>query len=256
MAAKYLSSLVATNLTAPMALRATFMMQTIFMLVNNMLFFCIWWIFFAKFPEVNGWGIHEMEALYGITAGAFGLFAVLGSGARQIARKVFNGELDSILVQPKDPLVLQSASYSQPSGWGDIVTAVYLVAISGYAHGWNLLLIPGFIVSGAAIFWASVVIANSLAFWAGQIEHVAQQYFEHTITFSVYPQNIFPVYFKFVLFSILPAGFIAYLPVVILKDGDWVMLPVLLLAVLAYVLLARGVFSRGLRRYESGNRMT
>lgn len=252
---RFLSALVLMNIQAPMALRATFLMQMGFMVANNLVYFTVWWIFFSKFKEVNGWGIHEIEAMYAISAGAFGLCVVLGNGSRQIAMKIMNGELDTFLVQPKNPLLHQVGSLSSPSGWGDIVSAMVLLYLSGYATLANLPLLVLFVVSGAMIFLASAVIANSLAFWMGSVEQLARQMVEFMITFSVYPQTIFPLYFKFFLFTVLPAGFIGYLPVEILKNGQLKWAVAVFAAALFYSALARLVFFRGLRRYESGNRI-
>jgi ABC-2 type transport system permease protein len=248
--------LLVMNIKAPTALRLAFVMQMIFMLINNLVYFTVWWIFFGRFKEVNGWGIHEIEAMYALSASSFGLFIVLGNGARQIATKIINGELDTFLVQPKSPLLHQVGSLSQPSGWGDLLSACFLLYLSGYGTWQNLPLLLLFATSGALIFLATAVIVNSLAFWLGHIEQLARQTVEFVITFSVYPQTIFPFYFKLFLFTILPAGFISYLPVEILKNGTPLWGIGVFFAALVYLTLAHWVFFRGLRQYESGNKIS
>jgi ABC-2 type transport system permease protein len=252
---RFLGALISMNVKAPMALRASFLMQVLFMVANNIVYFTVWWIFFGKFKEVNGWGIREIEAMYALSAASFGLAIVLGNGSRQIAAKAVNGELDTFLVQPKNPLLHQVGSLSQPSGWGDILSAAFLLHLSGYATWQNAPLLLLFAVSGAVIFLSTAVIVNSMAFWLGYIEQLARQLVEFVLTFSVYPQTIFPFYFKIVLFTILPAGFISYLPVEILKREAFHWAIGVFIAALAYAGIASFVFFRGLKRYESGNRI-
>jgi ABC-2 type transport system permease protein len=252
---RFYRALLWMNLKAPTALRASFFTQMLFMVANNLVFFTVWWIFFGKFKEVNGWTLREIEAMYGLSAGSFGLGIAFGNGARQIAAKIVNGELDTFLVQPRNPLLHQVGSVSQPSGWGDLLSAAVLIHLSGYATLGNLPLLLLFACSGAVVFLSSAVIVNSLAFWLGNIEQLARQFVEFVITFSVYPQTIFPLYFKIFLLTVIPAGLISYIPVEILKRH----VPLWSLAVagaaLCFAVLAQTIFRLGLRRYESGNRI-
>ena len=67
------------------------------------------------------------------------------------------------------------------------------------------------------------------------------------------PRVLFTGAVKVLLFTVIPAGFVAYIPVELLRRWDWSL--ALLLAGVAggAALAARLVFDAGLRRYESGN---
>ena len=56
------------------------------------------------------------------------------------------------------------------------------------------------------------------------------------------------------LFTVLPAGFVAYLPVQVVRQPSVAGLVMLLAGSASYVVLANWVFGRGLRRYASGSR--
>jgi ABC-2 type transport system permease protein len=74
------------------------------------------------------------------------------------------------------------------------------------------------------------------------------------VTFTCYPPTLFGFQLKLVLYTLLPAGIIAYLPVEMIRDpGVHTWLPALA-AVAGYALFASWLFGRGLRRYESGSR--
>lgn len=248
---KFFKALVAINMSSALNLRVSFLFQMIFMAFNNLVFFTVWWIFFGKFEEVNGWRLPDLEAMYGFASGAYGLAVVFGGGVTDIARKIISGELDSYLVQPKSVLLQLLCSHSRASGWGDIVTALILLGMSGYVNWITAPLILLLLVIAAVVFLGAGVIAQSLSFWFGPMEHLARQMFEFVITFSVYPQTIFPMLFKIFLFTIIPAGFIGFLPVELLRDFRWSLFGVGLGGAIAYIAFSIWFFHRGLQRYES-----
>jgi len=249
---RFVGALVATSLRAALALRGAFLLQAAFMLANNCIFFAVWWIFFRNFREVNGWRFAEITALYAIVSGGYGLSTILAGGVRTLARRIVDGDLDAFMTQPKSLLLHAVASYSSPAGWGDLVTLAVLIYFSGYASHWALVTIS--LLCGTVLFTASGILIHSLAFWAGEIDNLARQAVEWVITFSVYPQTIFTGAMRVMLFTVIPAGFIGYLPVELLRAFRPELLVFLLAGTLAYAALACFVFARGLRRYESGNR--
>jgi ABC-2 type transport system permease protein len=251
---RFLGALTATNLKASMALRGAFWAQVIFMALNNLIFFVMWWIFFDRFKEVNGWRIEDMAALYGMVAGAFGLAMIFVAGARELARYIAEGDLDSFLTQPKSALLQSVASRSNASGWGDVASGFFLLYLSGYFGVaevfWGLV----GMICGAAVFLATMVIVHSMAFWLGHVGALARQVSEFLIIFSVYPKTIFSGALKFLLFTVLPAGFVSYLPVELVRGFNLPTLAAVVGGALLYSALAFAVFSAGLRRYESGSR--
>ena len=82
----------------------------------------------------------------------------------------------------------------------------------------------------------------------------ARQMWEFVIIFSVYPQTVYGTFLRVVLFTVIPAGFIGYLPVELLRSFSVLGLAATLGGAAAYAGLALFVFRRGLRRYASGNR--
>ncbi len=73
------------------------------------------------------------------------------------------------------------------------------------------------------------------------------------VSLSSYPTVIFHGIIKAVLFTLIPAGFLSYVPVQLLRAFSWPLLGGLVLFTVAITAAAIGVFQAGLRRYESGN---
>ena len=252
---RFARALVAMNLRSGLALRGAFWLQAAFMVLNNVGFFAIWWLLFQRFPEIGGWRLHDVLTLFGVVASGYGSSVVFAGGVRDLARSIGDGELDSSLVQPKPVLLHVLASRSVVSGWGDLATGVIMLGIAGAlapaALGPTLLAV----VASACVFTASGVIVQSLAFWLAGMETFARQISEFTLTFSLYPRPLFTGGVAFLLYTLVPAGFVGFLPAELVRAPSVPLALAALGASLVWSLLALYVFGRGLRRYASGNRI-
>lgn len=246
--------LMATNLAASFALRTAFWLQSGLMALNNLLFFCFWWVLFTRFEEIRGWAIGDVAALYGVAAAGYGVCAVLLGGLHDLARQIDDGELDALLTQPKSVLLQAIASRTRPDGWGDIASGIALIAMSGLIGPSTIVLVPVAIAIAAAVFAATLVFYHSSAFWFGRTLATVRMITDMQLTFSVYPPSLFGAPMRVLLFTVLPAGFISHLPVALLREFSWPTLAAALAGVALFVTLALVAFARGLRRYESGNR--
>lgn len=252
--ARFPRALWAMSFKSSLALRAAFVMQTTFMAVNNLVFFVFWWILFHRVDHIRGWRIAEMALLFGVVACSYGLAVTLAGGVRHLARFIDDGDLDAWLTQPKSTLVYALLSRSQASGIGDFASGVLLIALSGTVRPLTIPLLALAIAASAIVFLASGVIFFSAAFWLGRVETAARQLFESLITFSLYPEPLFGGPLKLILFSVLPAGVVGYLPVKLVRQPSVETAFVLFGAAAMYGALAVWVFGRGLRLYSSGSR--
>lgn len=252
---RFAVALLATNLKASLALRGAFWIQVVAMAANNALYFTTWWVFFHRYDEIGGWRIADMLGLFGVVAAGFGTCIVLAGGIRDLARTIAEGELDPFMTQPKSPMLHVVGSRSIPSGWGDLASGLLFVAVSGLVQPETLPLLAVAVCVSASVFVASGILLHSLAFWLGRVETLVRMMWEFLLTFSLYPQALFGGVLRFVLFTLVPAGLIGFLPVGLLRDFQWGGLAAALGGAAAYAILAAWVFRCGLRRYESGSRI-
>jgi len=85
---------------------------------------------------------------------------------------------------------------------------------------------------------------------------VSRQLWELLITFSLYPEPLFGGMLRLALFTILPAGFVGYLPARIVHAPHALDVALLTIGAGVYLSLAVLIFDLGLRRYASGNRFS
>jgi ABC-2 type transport system permease protein len=249
--ARFLAALLATSLKVSVAHRGAFLMQAAFMVLNNVLFLSTWWILFARFDDIAGYRIGDMLLLFGVSAAGFGLAVVLCGGVLELSRAISDGDLDALLTQPRSVLLRAVASRSVASGWGDLASGGLMIALSGAPHAaWALYAVP---LAGLG-FVAGACTIGSAAFWIGRSDGLARSLLDLTITFSIYPPALFGAGIKLLLFTLLPAGIIAYLPVEVVRSPGLGTVAAATAAVLAYAAFAVWLFAAGLRRYESGSR--
>jgi viologen exporter family transport system permease protein len=247
-------TLVATNLKATLALRGAFAIQVVFMMLNNFAFFVFWWALMRQAPVIRGWRLGDIQALFGIVAVAFGLTVTLAGGVRYLGRFIEDGELDTFLTQPRSVLGYALGVRSQPSGVGDVISGLIFIATSGQVSWQVLPFLTLAIVASAMVFLACGIVFFSLVFWLGKVDTVARQLWELLITFSLYPEPLFGGMLRLALFTVLPAGFVGYLPVRLVHQPSLTNVVLLGVAACAYLAFAIVVFDRGLRRYASGSR--
>jgi len=251
---RFAAALLATNLKASLMLRGAFAMQVAFMLVNNLTFFVFWWVLMHRVPVIRGWRLGDVEVLFGMVAVAVGLTITLAGGIRYLGQFIEQGELDTLLVQPPPVLLHAAGMRSQSSGFGDMLSGMFLIALSGQISWLDVPRVAVAIVAASLVFAASGILVFSLAFWLGKSDSVARQLWELVITFSLYPEPLFGGVLRLVLFTLIPAGWIGYVPARVAQHASAGQLVLLATVAAGYLTLAVLTFQRGLRRYASGSR--
>lgn len=254
----FLFALWKANLLAAMEYRASFLSQVVGMMLNNLIYFFFWVIFFDRFEQVRGWGLHEMLVLFGVTASAFGLSVYLFGNLMHVAETVATGRLDYYLSLPRPVLLHLLASGSHASGLGDFSYGILSFVASGLLEPGSLN--PGSLLRfllgvllGMVIFLSFMVLVQSLAFWLGNAQMLANQAFNAVITFALYPITLFDGTAKLLLFTVVPAALMGAVPAEFITRFGWENLFQMLGAATIFFILSLWAFHAGLRRYESGS---
>jgi ABC-2 type transport system permease protein len=241
------------NISAAMEYRVSFLMQAFGMALNNSAFIFFWWILFNNVPRIGGYGFKEEMMLWALSSTSYGICFILFGNVNQITRMIMNGELDTYLLQPKDPLVNLVCSRTILSALGDALYGVILFFIINGFNVQRFLLFLLFCITGALIIASILVTIHALSFYSGNTEGFAQMVMEFIISFSIYPEGIFNNALKTILYTVLPVAFIVYVPARVLAKFSIVHLASILCIAVLWIIIAYAVFYRGLKKYESGN---
>lgn len=246
---------VGANLRAALAYRFAFWASIFSMAVNDLMWIAFWSIFFTRFPAVRGYDLRDVLTIWAVAALGYGIALGVFGNCWRYATLIAEGRLDFYLVLPRPALLHVLVSYMQPSAWGDALFGLALYAAIVRPTPGEL---AGFVVVALAVgvlITAFGTLSSALGFWLGQAEGLANQLNQALLMFGTYPTTLFTGLVRVVLFTAIPAGFIAYVPVRFLREWEPWQLGALLGAAALYAVVAVVAFQAGLRRYESGNLM-
>lgn len=234
--------------------KTTFITNIVFMILNNASFIIQWLILYSIKDSVGGYTFKEVMLLWGIAAGTYGVSHFFFEKAYTLADTITEGKLDVFLVQPKNVLLSAITSDVKTSALGDILYGFIMCFVA------NLTIIQIFLffffcIMGGIILTCVAVILGSFSFWFQKADMIADTGNGLMTNFATYPDGIFKGFVKVLLFTIIPVGFVNYIPIQILTnfrlDFFFLVIGILIL----FLMLAFLIFYRGLRRYSSSNLM-
>lgn len=220
-------------------------------------------IFLPEGSRIQGWGFWEILFLLGLGDATFGLSAILVFRTFLVfdSNYVLQGELDSLLVQPVNPLFNLLLRNLQVMDIITVLKGVVLATFAGSQAGLNwspsiMVLFGGAMLLGAAVYSGIFILLFSTGFWFPRRSSVVAPLLSLN-QLSQYPLVIYPEWLKLLLSSVLPLGFVAYYPGQFLLESGVAIpagsaLPLWLLVAVPALLLfaATRLFAAGLRHYS------
>jgi ABC-2 type transport system permease protein len=249
----FVGAYVRANLRAAMEYRFTFWANVLSMFLNDLMWIVFWALFFTHFPAVRGYDLRDVLTIWAVAALGFGVAVGIFGNCNKYATLVAEGRLDYYLLLPRPVLLHVLVSHMSITSWGDAAFGLILYCAIVQPGPLELLAYLAVSLAAGALIAAYFTIGNALAFWLGQAEGLAMQLNNALITLSTYPTTLFSGLVRVLLFTAIPAGFIAYVPVRFLREWQPWQLAATVGAAVVFALIAHATFARGLRRYESGN---
>ena len=232
--------------------RTNFILNSAGMVLNDIFFLILWYMFFAGFKQVGGWGLHDVARLLGIIMLVVAISGVFFGGYRDMAATILRGEIDALLTQPKTILPRLLARESIPTAWGDGLMGIWMLITFAGLSWTDIPAVLLALVCGTTIYVASAVAYASMAFWFTGARSFARDLTDFMLLFSSYPGSIYSGMTKVVAYSLLPAGFIVLTPVAFLRAPSAETFAIIATSTLVYAALAAISFQLGLQRYRKG----
>ncbi len=234
--------------------KATFITNIVFMILNNSTFIIQWIIIFSIKDTLGNYTFRDVILLWAIAAGTYGVAHFFFKKAFTLADIINSGKLDAFLVQPKNVLISVVSSDVEISAIGDMIYGIMLMLILRINIR-EFLLYVLFSINGGIMIACFAVILASFSFWFSRTDYLAETLVNSQNSFATYPESIFKSHAKMILFSIVPVGFINYIPIRALKLFNINFLIINIVATIVIASIAFLVFNRGLKKYSSTNLM-
>lgn len=242
------------NIMREMTNKVSFIMNVLFMFLNNATFFIQWVILFSLRDNFGGYVLSDIMLFWGVICSSYGLTHIMFNGVFKIPTLIENGKLDSFLILPKNTLLTLATSSTRVSAIGDFLYG-YVVMLIFHLNIYKLIMFTFLIILSGFIYAAFACILYSLTFWFVRSNYFGDSIIHIFINFSTYPDTIYNRAIKVILYTFIPVGFAIFLPAKAIMSFNFIYVIYIILATLFFVSLSFFIFYKGLKRYTSSNLM-
>jgi ABC-2 type transport system permease protein len=232
--------------------RRSLLAQAGTMVVNDLVWVVFWVLSFHRVGRLGGWDAHSVLLLQAVLTASGGLVLGLLSNARRIGALAMDGGLDAVLALPVAPLPFLLVRRVEAVNLGDLVFGVSLFLVVGHPTPGRTLVFVLVVLASAVLLTSFFVLTGSLAFFVGRNEG-GELAFQAMLLLGAYPLDVFAGGVRLVVFTVVPAAFVATVPARLIDHVDAGSVLGLAGAASVFAVLAVTTFHAGLRRYTSGN---
>ena len=243
------------NIMREMLNPVTFITNVTFMILNNASFIVQWIILYSIKDSIGGYSFSQVMLLWALSAITYGISHLLFNNAYKMSDLITNGKLDSYIVQPKNILLNVITSSTSISALGDIIYGIIVAALVGLnISGWLLFIL--FSISGSIILTNIAIISGTTSFYITKGDMIQQNMNSMATHFSTYPEGIFNTTVKTIFYTLLPIGYIVFLPIKVISEFNIIYTLIVISITILTTTLAFLLFNRGLKKYSSSNLMS
>ncbi|MDD2377105.1 MAG: ABC-2 family transporter protein [Clostridia bacterium] len=252
---KFFVTAIKCSMKSAMEYKISFLVQSIFMFINNGFWLVFWLVIFkVNGDNINGVTFDTILYLWSLPVISFGIAYFFFGGSDNINKYIISGQMDSYMLQPKHPLLNILTSKCNFSAFGDLMYGIVLglIVVKFNLVYFLLILILG--TFGAIFYVSTAIILRSISVWLGDTELIAKKYSDSLLTtFSIYPEQLFSGILKVLLYTVIPVGYMAYMPINVVMSFDVKSFLCIIGVGVMYIILALLLFNKAMRSYESGN---
>ncbi len=217
-------------------------------------------VVFNNINTIVGWNKNEVILLTGVFYLVGGIyFSMFIQNVSRINSYINNGSLDLLLTKPMNSLF--TVSFFNGVNWGEatgLIAGLIItpIAIVGLGINISILRVVGFLImilSAVVLAYAVWTITMTTSFWLGRIRGL-HEVFISLFQINKYPIGIFGEGLRKILLSIIPLGFMTYVPTkFLLGDFGWEWVLFSVVAAVVFLLVTIKFWNLGLKAYSSAS---
>jgi ABC-2 type transport system permease protein len=235
--------------------RTAFWSQVGAMVVNDVVWVAFWVLFFDRVGHLGDWDRAGVLMLMAVLTTAGGLVLGVLSNGRRLGYLIADGGLEAVLALPVRPLPVLLVRQVDATNVGDVMFGICLFVAAGHPTPARLATFVLATGLGAVVLASFLVAAGSLSFFM-RGNDVGDFAFNAMLMLAAYPTNVFGGLAKVLVFTAVPAVFVATVPARLVLDPNPGDLALLLAAAIVFAGVAWTTFTLGLRRYAGSSLWT
>jgi ABC-2 type transport system permease protein len=214
-----------------------------------------------KFSVIQGWNLDQLFFLYSFVFLTYSICILVFTGIRDFEGIVNQGEFDSYLTKPINPLFQVLARKSDvmatlAHGTLGLILFFFAVQRTGITFDFSkIILIFFFLAGGILIQGALLLIPAALTFWTTKSGEIQNLIFYQMRGFIAYPISIYPKVIQYLLTFVIPLAFVNYYPAQYFFDDKHAVSKLLAFASplvgIGIFLIALFLWKKGLDHYKS-----
>lgn len=217
MAERVYPKLIAARLRGQLTYRASFVLQCVGQALGQLTELAIILVLFNRVSALGGFSVAEVVLMYALAGTAFGIADMVAGQLDELPTHIRTGTFDVLLLRPLGTLAQMMVSDLHLRKIGRIAAslAALVYALSHNDIAWSPLTVVLVVVapiSGAVIFSAVWVVANSVCFWVVDGQQLANTVTYGSNTFASYPATVYGPWLRRFFAFVIPGAFVAYYP--------------------------------------------
>ena len=245
------------QLKSQMQYKASFFMTALGQFLASFTAFLGIYFMFSRFHSVNGFAFSEILICFSIVLMAFSITECFVRGFDMFPRLIQSGNLDRILVRPRNEIFQVLTSNIEFTRIGRLLQAVLILAYAIPTSGilWTfdkILTVVLMLVGGIAVFSALFVLYAGISFFTIEGLEFMNIFTDGSREFGKYPLSIYGEGVLRFLTYVIPIALFQYYPLLyLIGRSDQIGLIFLPLLGFVFMLPCYCFFKFGLRKYKS-----
>ncbi|MEO6013098.1 MAG: ABC-2 family transporter protein [Devosia sp.] len=212
---------------------AGFWLDRVAQIINYGAAYAAIWVLLLRFGTLGGWNWNELALLLSFQLLTYSIGASLSFvQLRDLDQMVRLGTFDVLLVKPISPWVyLVFGGFNAVGYSGHIALAIGLMVwslaqVSVEWNAWSVIYLTLAVISSSMVTAAVITMIGAVALVTVQSNHLFSIYFGFW-ELTRYPVNIFPAAIQWIMVTVMPLAFMAYVPVAVFLGkqvavlGEW-----------------------------------
>ncbi|WP_427182174.1 ABC transporter permease [Paenibacillus sp. TC-CSREp1] len=251
--------LIRTSIRSRMQYKFNFVLGAILAALIQISEFLMVALVLHKFGAIKGWSLYEIGYLFSIMTLSKTLYRTFGNEVHHLEKYLVGGELDQLLTRPM-PVLLALLPQNFRLMVGEVLQGGFILcwSLAGMMNsgqiGWTVIPLSLFvIVTGAIILFSIGLATATLGFWTTRIEELQVITEDAARTAAQYPLTLYPKWMSSLLLTVIPVGFVNYIPALYLLRGEGGVWVLALIAAIALLCLGASLrfWAFGMTKYQS-----